>query len=450
MRPARHVLSRILLLVLVVVLVALVGGYLYAKPLLFTGSGYAAHNACAVTFVAGRSDPAGDLPPNPLVAYLRTDVQPGQNRADSSVLGGLARQRAWHVPGYGCVVAEQAPVFAKTRPAVDPAANPFAEAPAPSPSAEVAAAVATAFGDDLPAEEKQQLGTRAVLVAQGGRLVAERYAPGFNAGTRQLGWSMAKSVTNLLVGRLVNQGKISVTDDRLRPEWSDDRAKITVDDLMRMTSGLEWDETYDLGTPITSMLYLEPDMAGFAASLPLAHPPGTHQQYSSGSTNLLCDVLQDRADAGPELPYEPLLAPLGLSSAIWEPDATGLPVCSSYLWATPRDWAAIGQFALQDGAWQGEQLLPAGWMAESTTARSNDTDVPGYGAGWYANRLPDGSLADPDLPADTYHASGHDGQMIYVVPSADLVVVRLGFTPNAPDGGNRVAGLVRDLVTLDR
>ncbi len=211
-----------------------------------------------------------------------------------------------------------------------------------------------------------------------------------------------------------------------------------------MRSGLRWDETYYLGTPITEMLYLRPDMAAFVAAQPLAHPVGSYQQYSSGSTNLLCSVLAARAGSGPALPREQLFAPLGLASAVWEPDAAGTPVCSSYLWATPRDWATIGQFALQGGRWGGAQLLPPDWMKRSTTVLATQGEEVGYGAGWWVNRLADGSLADPTLPADAYWADGHDGQRMVVVPSADLVVVRLGFTPGDVD--LRTDALVHDLM----
>ena len=263
-----------------------------------------------------------------------------------------------------------------------------------------------------------------------GELVAERYADGFDATTPQLGWSMSKSVTGLLAGVLVQQGVVSLDDDHLRPEWTDDRADITIEHLLRMTSGLEWDETYDLGTPITRMLYLEPDMGAYAASLPLAHDPGTVQLYSSGSTTLLCDILAERTGLGADLPRQTLLEPLGLSSEILEPDAAGTPVCSSYLWATPRDWAAIGQFALQNGEWNGEQLLPEDWMEQSLTVLEiEQTDDPGYGMGWRVNTLPGGSLRWPGLPEDTFYMSGHDGQKVIIVPSEDLVVARMGFTP---------------------
>ena len=428
---------KLLALVLAVVLLAGIGGYWYLRPLLRTGTGYAAHNHCAVTMLAGRSNPEADLPPNPLVPYLRFDAgQPGRSRA--TVLGVLAGQNAWETE-FGCVVAANAPTL--------PAAlvvPPAAEFPTQL-DASLDSAVARAFGDDLDQAGRTALGTRAVIVVKGGTVVAERYADGFTADTVQLGWSMTKSVTNLLTGRLVRERGVSLTDDHLRPEWTDQRADITIDDLLRMTSGLAWDETYDLGTPITQMLYGEPDMAAFVAAQQGEHTPGDFQQYSTGSTNLLCSVLLAKADGDANLPRELLFEPLGLGSAVLESDAVGNPVCGSYLWATPRDWARIGQFALDDGVISGRRLLPEGWMAESTTPRAvAETDAAGMGASWWANRLPDGALVEPTLPADAYWASGHDGQKLVVVPSADLVVARLGFTPEVDD--ERAAQLVADVI----
>jgi CubicO group peptidase (beta-lactamase class C family) len=285
-----------------------------------------------------------------------------------------------------------------------------------------------------------------VVVLKDGRLVAERYADGFDAGTPQLGWSMSKSVTDLLVGRLVQEGTVSLDDDHLRPEWTDRRADITIRELLQMTSGLAWDETYALNTPITRMLYLEPDMAGYVASQDLAHDPGSYLQYSSGSTTLLCSILADRSGLGANLPRDLLFAPLGLSSAVMEPDAAGTPVCSSYMWATPRDWAAVGQLALDDGVWDGHRLLPRGWIAASTKAVDVKSFEPDpYASGWWPNRAPDGSLVEDALPADAYFAEGHDGQWIVVVPSEGLVVVRLGFTPTRED--DRALSTAAELAT---
>jgi CubicO group peptidase (beta-lactamase class C family) len=448
----RRWVARIALGLVVLLVVAVVAGYWYARPLLLTGTGYAAHNACAVRLVAGRDDPETDLPPNPLVPFLRT-TDPDGGRVDATLLGLLARQRAFHTDGFGCTLGRERPALGAAVP-VAAGANPFTDAPGPTPSPELEAALDRAFGADLPPADAEALGTRGVVVVSGGRVVAERYAEGFTSSTPQLGWSMTKSVANLVTGRLVQEGKVALSDARLRPEWTDERARITVEDLLRMRSGLTWDETYDLGTPITRMLYLEGDMAAYAAGQPLAHPVGTYQQYSSGSTNILCSVLADKAGVAAEpggaanLPRREVFAPLGLTSGVLEPDASGNPVCSSYLWATPRDWAALGRLALQDGVWDGTRLLPAGWMARSTTALPGTSEEKGYAAGWWVNREADGSLVDPVMPADAYWMSGHDGQSVVVVPSADLVVVRLGFTPEREDDG--VSRLVADAVAATR
>ena len=429
--------------VLFLLVAALTGVYLWQGPLLLTGTGYAAHNACAVEHVAGRDDPASDLPPNPLVPYLSVS---GEGDVDTaSVLGVGTPQQARYTEGFGCTLAS-APLELGEPTVVTSAGNPFTDAVVAERNPELEAALDRAFAAGEPDEVVANLGTRGVVIVKDGELVAERYADGFDASTPQLGWSMSKSVTSLMTGMLVKQGVVSLADDHLRPEWTDERADITVENLLRMDSGIRWDETYDLGTPITRMLYLEPDMGSYVASLPLAHAPGEVQQYSSGSTTLLCSVLAARTGAGADLPRQTIFPALGLSSAVFEPDATGTPVCSSYLWATPRDWAAIGQFALQDGEWNGEQLLPEDWVAQSLTVTDTGvSDDPGYGMGWRTNVLPDGSLRWPSLPEDTFYASGHDGQKVIVVPSEGLVVVRMGFTPALDDGPSEVQ-IVEDAI----
>jgi CubicO group peptidase (beta-lactamase class C family) len=445
-----RVLLRILAVLLVLVVAAVVVGYFHERPLIRTGTGYAAHNTCAVSFVAGRDDPEDDVPPNPLVPYLTGYTNPAGKSAAAALLWVLDKRKAYWAPGYGCTLAETRPTFLQRATKVTSDPNPFTDAPAPEMGPELTAALSRAFGDDLNVTRRQQLGTRAVVVLRDGKLIAERYADGFDAGTPQLGWSMAKSVTNLLVGRYALERKFSLDEKNLRPEWTDGRKDITLDQLMRMTSGLKWDETYNLGTPITEMLYNEPNMAAYVASQPLAHPPGTYQQYSSGSTNVLCKWLTGLPDVtDTDFPRTELFAPLGLSSAVWEPDASGTPVCSSYLWATPRDWATIGQFALQKGVWGDESLLPKDWMTQSTTAEPvQQSEEKGYAAGWWVNRQANGALVDPELPDDAYWAQGHDGQTLYVVPSSDLVVVRLGFTPELDSDQWRTNRLVADLVAL--
>ena len=416
---------RIVVGLLLVIVVALVAVYWYMRPMLLTGTGYAAHNACALEHISGRDDAASDLPSNPLVPYLRVTSN-ADGSVDANILGLFAEQTAWHVEGFGCSVARERPDLPEPVAVTYPhplTAGPVVEAPA-----ELAEAMDRVFADDL--------GTRAVVVVHDGDIIAERYADGFTPETPQLGWSMTKSVTNLLVGRLVHEGRFDITATGLRPEWTDDRARITPDHLMRMTSGLFWDETYDLGTPITEMLYIADDMGTFAADQELAHPVGEVFQYSSGSTNILCRVLADELGADASLPREELFEPLGLSSAVLEVDASGVPVCASYMWATPRDWAAVGQFALDDGVVDGQRLLPEGWVGQATTPTMAENEgADGYGASWWLNERSDGQLGNPSLPEDLFRAQGHDGQLVHIVPSQDLVVVRMGFSPGVGDLG---------------
>lgn len=408
-------------------MIALIAGYWYARPLLLTGTGYGAHNACALHFIAERTSPETDLPPNPLVPLLRTSIDEEAGSARTAVLGLLAAQTAWYTDGFGCTVSGQAPELPAAAPVTG--SNPIAEAPSPtSSSAEIEAALDTAFADGL--------GTRAIVVVKEGDVIAERYADGFDANTPQLGWSMAKSFASLLVGAMVEAEGIDITETDLRPEWAgEDRSEITLEHLLRMTSGLQWDETYDLGTEITRMLYLDPDMGSFAAAQPLAHGVNTYNEYSSGSTNIACDTLLTLTDSDANLPRTMLLEPLGMSTAVLEPDGAGIPVCSSYLWASPRDWAMLGQFALDDGVVDGVRILPEGWMSQSVTPTDvAEMDDANYGMSWWLNQRADGSLEVPDMPADTYWAQGHDGQRLYVIPSEDLVIARLGFSPDLGAG----------------
>lgn len=446
-RPRRLALG-----IAITVLLLLVGGVVYARPLLVTGTGYAAHNACAITFLTDRGTDAhpDDLPDNPLVPLLRTDVDVSEARATSSVLG-LFTQTAWLSDGLGCTLAEDRPDIASPA-AVTAAAWPTPDGgsgPARGEIAAVEAAVDAAFAETRPGGES--LGTRAVVVVYEGHLIVERYADGFDADTRQLGWSMAKSVTNAMVGRLIRDGVLEGVDEPAGlAAWDgDDRAVITFDNLLHMASGLQWDETYALGTTITEMLYAAEDMGAFAASQPLSEPVGTFQQYSSGTTNIICDAIAERVDVpASTMAHELVFEPLGMTSAVLEPDASGGPVCSSYLWATPRDWARFGQWFLSDGVWEGERLLPEGWVDYSTAVPDLEVfpDDDGHAAHWWANELPGGSLRFPMMPADTFWASGHDGQRVMIVPSTELVVVRMGFSPDIAGDELGIDRLVADVI----
>jgi CubicO group peptidase (beta-lactamase class C family) len=353
---------------------------------------------------------------------------------------------AWHTPGYGCTLAEERPTWPPAEPVTHddpdapwpagdgliPDADAAADAPGLDRDALEAALDATFSEDDLTGDPEGRVrGTRAVVVVHRGELVAERYADGFAPGTPLLGWSMGKSIANAIIGRiaLAEGGPIEgfLGQDDLREAWAgDERARITIDHLLTMTDGLEFEEVYDPGTDATRMLFTPRDTGAYAADKPLLAEPGTLHDYSSGTTNILCDVAQDRTGLGLELARDLVFAPLGMTSAVLEPDASGGLVCSSFPYATARDWARFGQLYLDDGIWDGERLLPEGWVDYSTTPVEAEGIEHGYGAQWWLNDRGDGTLRMGDVPTDAYWASGNEGQQTVVVPSADLVLVRLG------------------------
>jgi CubicO group peptidase (beta-lactamase class C family) len=321
-------------------------------------------------------------------------------------------------------------------------------------AARLSRALGDAFSEPEPARPRR---TRAVVVVHGGRIVAERYAPGFGPETPLLGWSMTKSLTNALCGILVRQGKLDLSAPAPVPEWDrpgDARRSITVDLLLRQSSGLRWNEVYETSpfdSSVIAMLYGlgHRDMAAFAASQPLAHPPGTFWSYSSGTTLILSRILRSLIGSDADyhaFPRRELFGRLGMRSALMEPDAAGTFVGSSYSYATARDWARFGLLYLRDGVWEGARILPAGWV-DYTRTPAPAAPHGEYGAHFWLNA---GALArgaprpDPRAPADLFYASGHDGQVVAIVPSRDLVIVRAGLTPD--DGRYDVNGFVAELV----
>lgn len=280
-------------------------------------------------------------------------------------------------------------------------------------------------------------GMRAVVVVQNGRIVAERYGEGFSDTTPLLGWSMTKTVTAAIIGTLVRDGKLALDATALFEPWkADNRNAITLADLMSMSSGLEFNEDYGDVTDVTRMLYLEPDMASFAAAKPLAQEVGRTFSYSSGTTVMLSRIWQNAAGTDALVwPRRELFDAIGMRSAVLEADARGTFVGSSYLYATGRDWARFGQLLLQDGLWNGRTILPAGYAQMMRTPSAAAPNEYTQGQMWLngpSAGTPDGEDPDAgfDLPADAVWALGHDGQSMAVIPSRQMVVVRLGLTPS--------------------
>jgi CubicO group peptidase (beta-lactamase class C family) len=228
----------------------------------------------------------------------------------------------------------------------------------------------------------------------------------------------------------VLEGKIGLDDVSLRPEWTDARKNITLRDLLGMESGLSFNEDYGDVSDVNRMLFLEPDMARFTAAQAQVAAPGEQFNYSSGTATLLSRVWMDRIGDAAALGYPrtALFEPLGMTSAVMEADASGTLVGSSYMYATARDWARLGLFLARGGSWNGTPMLPPGWVGAMDVSNGLPGDYSQMQS-WLTGPHESEGEGDVGLPPDTFWLQGHDGQTIAVIPSEDLVVVRLGLTP---------------------
>lgn len=286
--------------------------------------------------------------------------------------------------------------------------------------------------------------TRSVVVLYKGKLLTEKYADDFNKNSKILGWSMTKSITSTYFGILQHQGKIDIMKPAPIAEWQkDDRKNITINDLLHMNSGLEWEEDYGKISDVTKMLFIEEDMTKSQINKRLAGKPNNSWNYSSGTTNLLSGILRQQFKTHQEYLdfwYSSLLDKIGMSSALVEVDMKGNFVGSSYGWATTRDWAKFGQLYLNKGKWHGEQLFDESWA--KYVATPTNTSNGRYGGQFWLNE----SGFFPDVPKDMYYCGGFQGQMVAVFPSHDLVIVRMGLKENPEfDFNGLLSGIVSSI-----
>lgn len=441
---------------LVVALIAVglgIRGYRTVDAMAEVGTANKAMLLCSAVFVSGRD------PDAVLAAELRTSqleqIDAEIDREAGTVIASMlwVSAEAVHRPGIGCTrlvdmtaddLQDQVDVEAL------PATPDLAEASwprgdridvpeeLPFDREALDAVLDGAFAEPDPEAARA---TRAVAVVWRGELIGERHASGFDASMPLTGWSMTKSLTNALVGMRVMDGALELEAPAPVPEWQgpeDPRRAITLDQLLRMSSSLEFGEVYESPrSDVVQMLFGSEgrDMGGFAASKPLVAPPDTVWNYSSGTTNLVQRILRqsfDDLESYYRFVRERLLHPLGMTRTTIAPDASGTLVGSSFGYAPARDWARFGLFFLQDGVWEGERLLPEGWV-EYSTRPTPEAPQGSYGAHWWLNAGAPDDPADrpwPELPPSAYRAAGFEGQYVMVVPTHDLVVVRQGYTPD--------------------
>lgn len=425
--------------------------------------------ACGSIFVSGRTE--ADVLRNdvqvmaPFTRAVTLSVDRKRRTVTASAPGATPRT-ALYRPAVGCtLLTGETPVAAlekqvtKLRPVRTRADDDLRLTPGAAVRAEAIdrgaldAAVTRAF------EEQNMDGypdTRAILVVQHGEILAERYAQGFDRDTRLLGWSATKAVTAALIGLLVDDGVLQLDSPAPVPEWQgagDPRGAITLRQLLTMTSGLTFKEDYAPGSDSLKMLFEAKDMGSYAASRPLQHAPGTTWNYASGTTNILSGIVY-RATGGTlagvtRFARKRLFEPAGMHSALIEADEAGVPVGSSYGYATARDWARFGQLFLDRGVAGGKQILSGEWV-DFVRTPTPAAPRPLYGGQFLLNRGDESGERKRvygALPSDTYIASGHNGQMVLIIPSLDAVVVRLGWTPEGAkfDWNKHIAAILATL-----
>ena len=439
------------LLIAVILLISL--ACIYLNSLLPIITGYAAKNLCSDVFISGRK--ASDVEKVDLnfsfIKYTHNKVDTIEKSVTSSFL--WSRSKAIYREGFGATLLRGAkekdlrkikyPVSIDPGYSRDTIPWPLGNS-IPDTSTGINLNVLKDVTRKVINENAYNGNVFAFIVLHKGIPVAEGYKPGFGMNTRLISWSMAKSFTNAFTGILSGEGRINVLQPAGVDEWyKDERSKITYSDLMHMQSGLKWNENYGNRSSVNVMLHCVEDMGRYALENPLQYPVGSHWYYSSGTTNIVTYLLRKKF-TNDSLYYlfirKELFNRIGMPDAVFESDPTGTLVGSSYIYATARDYARFGLLFMNDGVFRGERILPEGWVNFSTSEASDSRGV--YGAFFWLNK----SGRYPSAPRNMFSCEGHDGQYIFIMPTQQLVVVILGYSPESK-GGIRCDTILRDVLS---
>ncbi len=448
----------------------LLGGCTSLDRAAHVATGFASHQLCSAAFVS-KVDPETfyreAIAPTggPVKSLIRHSIDRERGEVTAR-FAGLAESRAVYRGTEGCLVEAGAPPASPpaTLPPASPSLLPEIAGPEPVETSDPAikAALDAAFTETPGAPQRA---TKAMVIVHDGRVIAERYAPGYGVDTPMIGWSATKSVTNALLGILVHQGQLDMHAPAPVAAWADPndpRHAITPDNLLRMNSGLDVGQSLtasarDAFDPSAQMVFEERDMAGYAERFPLKFAPGTDWNYTNGNTLLLSRIIRDKtggtAQSVLDYAHRQLFDKLGMKHVTLEFDATGTPIGSSHMLASPRDWAKFGLLYLNDGVVGGQRLLPEGWVDYSASLTPHSEEY-GYAAGFWTNRGDSGGARyriEAGIPADAFMARGSFGQYVIVIPSQHLVVARLGMALDRRNDLDMVARVVKAVIsTLPR
>ena len=413
-------------------------------------NGYAAKDVCSCIYLSDRDQQSieeNDL--NSFFVGLPTNVWDKENKTVTSSFLGLATQTAVYREGLGCALVNDADIYDVKK------QNYIPKFPGYNPDT-VFWPTGNKFYDSIPpALNIEKLNkamenalneghTRAIVVAWDTIFMKEAYNHGFTKDTRILGWSMTKSLMSAVVGIQVKKGKLNLEGKLPIPEWkNDERKNINLTNLLQMSSGLEWEEDYGKISDATVMLFDKSDAAAYAISRKAQLPPDSVWYYSSGTSNIISEVVKRSCDSYDDyisLPRKELFNKIGMRSMILETDASGTFVGSSYSFGIPRDWARFGLLYMQNGYWGKEQILPDGWVDFTRTAARKSKGE--YGAQFWLNSAEDPEL--PDCPANIYFCDGYNGQRVYIIPDYKLVIVRMGLSKKGEFDYNKFVRSILD------
>jgi CubicO group peptidase (beta-lactamase class C family) len=424
-------------------LVAILVGALtiFAWPRVPIMTAFAAKGMCSSVFLADKSHEsvmAEDLSFFP-ISLAKSKVNYEEKSVTSKVFG-LGKRTAVYREGLGAVIVLKTPeeeLRATTFKIPDPG---YSQDTIPWPMGDVMqsepvegvnyARLQTLLDTSIDkAGEEPFKKTLGIAVVYDNQLVAEKYLGDYDEYTKFHGWSMTKSITGTLAGILADHGKLDLHAPADIPEWAnDDRKEITLDDVIRMSSGLDWFENYFTISDATVMLMQSEDMFSSITSSDLAYEPGSFWNYSSGDANLLSGLIRKAMnddEAYHALAYEKLFHRIGMLNTVVETDASGLFVASSYSYGSTRDWARFGMLFMNDGVFEGDTIVSKEWVdyMKTPAPASNGTYA---GTFWLKEPSPENELVD--IPDDIFFADGFLGQRVYVIPSKKLVVVRMGYS----------------------
>lgn len=404
-------------------------GFILSAPGVATGIG--SKLLCSSRFVSGFSAEQSfdDLVQySPLLDLLEVSTDENSRVVETSFLG-ISTKTASYIPGLGCSV--DYPAYTQ-RQELETQADRSSNEPWPlgSTVGDLRPDMQALLKSMVARDNAAGLNTRALLVVHNGSILGEAYDQGADPATPLLGWSMAKSLTSVMLGNLELRGLLNLNASPEFAEWQgDERSNIKITDLLTMSDGLDFSEEYNPGDDATTMLFTSPSASDFTIARPLVHEPGTQFNYSSGTANVLSRIYLDTL-GGAQQSYDDYKAniagPLGFQNAVFEVDASGAFFGSSYLYASARDWARLGQLMVSGGSINDQEIVTQDWI-DRATAPNTTENQKAYGYQWWLNRGNE-DLRWSNIPEDAYAAQGNRQQNMMIVPSKNVVIVRLGWT----------------------